>query len=235
MISRDIDISKPASGGATLVDAPGSARVRRPRVSRVYASWGKRLFDVVATVLMAPIWLTFVLVAAALVFASDRKWPFYTQLRLGRDRKVFRMWKLRTMVVDADKRLEAYLAANPEARAEWDATQKLKRDPRITAVGAALRKTSLDEIPQLFNVLSGDMSLVGPRPIMLSQEAMYPGKGYYHLRPGLTGLWQVSARNDCDFVDRVRFDNTYLMSQSLSTDLGVLVRTVGAVTRGTGY
>ncbi|MEM6421078.1 MAG: sugar transferase, partial [Pseudomonadota bacterium] len=161
--------------------------------------------------------------------------PFYRQARLGRHGRVFRIWKLRTMVVDADARLEAYLARNPAARAEWDATQKLKHDPRITIVGRFLRKTSLDELPQLINVLTGQMSLVGPRPMMVNQRHLYDGDSYYHLRPGLTGLWQVSGRNDCRFVDRVRYDNTYAARISFLTDLGVMLRTVGVVLRGTGY
>jgi lipopolysaccharide/colanic/teichoic acid biosynthesis glycosyltransferase len=200
-----------------------------------YRTWGKRAFDIALVLATAPMWLPVILLAALAIYAVDRKSPFYTQERLGLDRKVFRLWKLRTMVVDADARLEAYLERNPEARAEWDATQKLKRDPRITPVGQLLRKTSLDELPQIVNVLAGDMSLVGPRPIMASQENLYPGERYYEMRPGLTGLWQVSDRNECTFVERVRFDDIYNRTLSLGTDLAILRRTVGVVVRGTGY
>jgi exopolysaccharide production protein ExoY len=124
---------------------------------------------------------------------------------------------------------------HPEARGEWDKTQKLKKDPRITRFGRILRKTSIDELPQLFNVLMGDMSLVGPRPIMVEQKALYPGDLYYTMRPGLTGFWQISNRNHCRFIDRVRYDNAYYFAISLRTDLAVLWRTVGVVLRGTGY
>ena len=181
-----------------------------------------------------PVWLP-VIVIGALFVMTDGQSPFYRQERVGRNGRIFWIWKLRTMVVDADAKLESYLAANPQARAEWDATQKLKRDPRITLVGRVLRKTSLDELPQIFNVLRGEMSLVGPRPMMVSQQDLYDGDGYYVMRPGLTGLWQVSARNNSHFVDRVHYDNVYASTVSLRTDLLVLMRTVGVVLRGTGY
>ena len=139
------------------------------------------------------------------------------------------------MVVDADARLAAHLAADPALRAEWDETQKLKRDPRITAVGRLLRKTSLDELPQLWNVLKGDMSLVGPRPMMPEQRALYPGRAYYQMRPGLTGPWQVSDRNAVSFAGRAEFDADYARRMSLATDLCILFLTVWVVLRGTGY
>ena len=203
------------------------------RLRRVYASFLKRALDLAIISLFAPIWLPFVAISALLIM-TDGKSPFYRQERVGRNGRTFWVWKLRTMVVDADAKLETYLAQNSEARAEWDDKQKLKHDPRITRIGRIFRKTSLDELPQLFNVLFGDMSLVGPRPMMVEQKALYTGQRYYSLRPGLTGLWQVSARNESRFIDRVRFDNAYAVSVSLKTDLGVLVRTVGVVLRGTG-
>ena len=200
----------------------------------VYARGAKRALDLCLTLLTAPIWLSAIAFGALLVM-TDGKTPFYSQERIGRNGRRFRILKLRTMVIDADSKLEAYLSAHPAARAEWDETQKLKQDPRITRFGRMLRKTSLDELPQLINVLAGDMSLVGPRPIMVDQMDLYSGKAYYSLRPGLTGLWQVSKRNESRFSDRVRFDNRYAASQSLSTDLGILARTVITVLRGTGY
>lgn len=194
----------------------------------------KPIFDFAVVLLSIPIWFPVVMIAALLV-ALDGHNPFYSQKRLGRGGRAFRMWKLRSMVHDADARLEAHLAANPDARAEWNATQKLKNDPRITAVGRILRKTSFDELPQLFNVLIGNMSLVGPRPMMVSQQDLYHGTSYYALRPGLTGFWQISDRNECRFADRVRFDDAYSRVVSLRTDLTVLFKTVSVVLHGTGY
>ena len=202
--------------------------------NRLYRRTLKRLFDVTLIVLSMPFWIPLVALAALLV-ARDGHNPFYSQDRVGRRGRTFRMWKLRSMVIDADARLEAHLASDPTARAEWDRTQKLKDDPRITSLGRILRKTSLDELPQLVNVLSGDMSLVGPRPMMVSQRDLYHGASYYRLRPGLTGFWQISERNECRFRDRVRFDDAYEGALSLGTDLAVLTRTVSVVVRGTGY
>jgi lipopolysaccharide/colanic/teichoic acid biosynthesis glycosyltransferase len=144
------------------------------------------------------------------------------------------MWKLRSMVANADQLLSVYLAENPDARIEWDHSQKLRYDPRITRVGRIIRKTSLDELPQLWNVLRGDMSLVGPRPMMVDQQELYPGTAYYALRPGITGFWQVSVRNESSFSERAHFDADYLGRMSFVTDLKVLARTVSVVLNGTG-
>ena len=208
--------------------------VAAPRRATGYSAGAKRAFDLIITLLALPLWLPVIAVGAIFVM-TDGGSPVYRQERIGRNGRIFRIWKLRTMVVGADRKLEAYLAAHPEARAEWQATQKLKQDPRVTFFGRVLRKSSLDELPQLFNVLAGEMSLVGPRPMMVSQRELYKGQSYYALRPGLTGLWQVSRRNSSRFSDRARFDNLYAASQTLSGDLGILVRTVGVVFRGTGY
>ncbi|MEM6593458.1 MAG: sugar transferase [Pseudomonadota bacterium] len=198
-----------------------------------YRHWVKRPMDLIVVLLLLPIALPLILIAAALV-SLDGGAPFYAQKRVGRRRKAFTIWKLRTMVPEADKILVAYLEANPDAAREWAITQKLKHDPRITPLGALLRKTSLDELPQLWNVLKGDMSLIGPRPMMLDQTRLYPGTAYYDLRPGITGPWQVSDRNACSFAKRADYDEAYKHDLSLAVDLGILCRTVGAVVRGTG-
>ena len=215
--------------------APAPAATGRGVAAISYRAVGKRVFDAACVLLAAPVWVPVVLVCALMIFLRDGGNPFYLQDRVGQGGRVFRMIKLRSMVADADARLEAHLAACPAARAEWDATQKLKRDPRITGIGRIIRKTSIDELPQLVNVLKGDMSLVGPRPFMTSQTALYRGHGYYRLRPGLTGFWQVSDRNHCDFAQRVHFDEAYDRTVSFATDLWVLARTVSVVIRGTGY
>lgn len=202
--------------------------------SGLYRRFFKRAIDVTLVVLSAPFVLP-LLVVLALTIALTGNTPFYMQQRIGRGGVHFRMWKLRTMVKNADKHLETYLADNPEARLEWDATQKLRSDPRITPLGRLLRKTSIDELPQLLNVFNGTMSLVGPRPMMVGQEQFYHGQAYYKMRPGITGLWQVSDRNDCAFKGRVGYDNTYCREMSLKTDLRILFQTVGVVCRATGH
>ncbi|MEL7117242.1 MAG: sugar transferase [Pseudomonadota bacterium] len=199
-----------------------------------YRNGMKRALDLTLTLVSAVVWLPVVAILA-LAAASDGRSPFYTQRRVGRDGRIFRIVKLRTMVPNADERLEEYLRENPEAKAEWDATQKLKHDPRITTVGHILRVTSMDELPQLFNVVAGDMSLVGPRPFMENQKSMYPGLGYYRVRPGITGLWQVSDRNDSAFAYRAVLDDEYERTLSFANDVRILKRTVGAVVSCTGY
>lgn len=212
----------------------GPANTNSPSRAMLYRDGCKRLFDLSVTLLTAMIWLPLVAVLAVFV-ALDGHGPFYSQRRVGRDGRIFRMIKLRTMVADADRALARYLEENPEAKAEWDATQKLKNDPRITPVGRVLRVTSMDELPQLINVLSGDMSIVGPRPFMESQKGLYPGLGYYRVRPGITGLWQVSDRNDSAFAYRAVLDDEYERTLSFTTDISILRRTVGAVISCTGY
>jgi exopolysaccharide production protein ExoY len=199
-----------------------------------YRNIAKRVIDTTLVLLAMPFILPIVLGLAAVV-ALDGHLPFYTQKRVGMGGRVFTMWKLRSMVPDADRRLEEYLASDPAARIEWNATQKLKRDPRITRVGHILRKASLDELPQLWNVLTGDMSLVGPRPMMPEQQALYPGQSYYALRPGITGTWQVSDRNQSTFAARAEHDNFYDRKVSLGLDISILAATVRVVIHCTGY
>ena len=211
----------------------------RPRAivsaqSSIYGRVGKRAFDLILVCLSAP--LVVILVGfLALLIARDGGRPFYTQTRVGKDGRFFKMWKLRSMVPNADQKLESYLECNPAARAEWNKTQKLENDPRVTPFGRFLRKSSMDELPQLWNVVVGDMSLVGPRPMMPAQMGLYPGHEYYDLRPGISGNWQVSARNSCSFVERAAYDTTYSRTLSLKEDCRILARTVHVVLRATGH
>lgn len=200
----------------------------------LYRNGAKRVLETLLVLLTSPVTLPLILLMALLV-ACDGSNPFFVQKRLGRNGRVFRIWKLRSMVVDAEHRLKAHLDHDPAARDQWDSTQKLKQDPRVTPVGRLLRKTSMDELPQLLNVLNGTMSLVGPRPMMISQRHLYYGRSYYRLRPGITGLWQISARNESEFVARVRYDEEYHRDLSGWLDLAILARTVMVVLRGTGY
>ena len=213
--------------------ADSSARMSASR-SSLYKTVFKRVLDVTLVVLAVPFALPLVLIMALLV-ARDGSSPFFLQRRVGRNGEIFNLLKMRTMIPNAQTKLEEYLDSNEEARREWDSTQKLKNDVRITRVGKFLRKSSLDELPQLWNVLKGDMSLVGPRPMMEDQKPLYPGSAYYALRPGITGLWQVSDRNQSTFAARAEFDADYFNSLSLKTDLSILARTVSVVLRCTGY
>lgn len=200
----------------------------------LYRHGAKRALDLLILLLAMPIALPLIAILAVLVSADGGR-PFYTQERIGRHGRTYRIWKLRSMVVDADERLQACLQGDPAMRSEWESKQKLINDPRITRLGRVLRKCSMDELPQLFNVLKGEMSLVGPRPMMPSQQAMYDGDAYYQLRPGITGLWQVSDRNDSSFGERARFDNDYNRKLSLKSDLAILAATFRVVLRGTGH
>lgn len=199
----------------------------------LYASGLKRCLDLVVVFAALPFLLPFFAIIAALI-SRDGSSPFFRQERVGQNGKRFHMWKFRTMVPDAEAKLQSYLAENDDARAEWETMQKLSKDPRITGIGRILRKTSADELPQLFNVLFGEMSLVGPRPMMPSQQALYPGHAYYRLRPGLTGSWQVSERHTSTFAERAIYDDAYEQDLTFATDVGILAKTVGVVLRGTG-
>ena len=199
----------------------------------LYRNHGKRLLDVLLVLLASPIVIPLTLILA-LPMAFGGGAPFYSQRRVGRGGRTFVMWKLRSMVVDADERLARYLRENPSAREEWARHQKLRNDPRITPYGRFLRKLSLDELPQLWNVLVGDMSLIGPRPMMPHQRALYHGLAYYAMRPGVSGFWQVSDRNDAEFVSRVMFDDKYDREVSFGTDARLILRTLRAMANGTG-
>jgi lipopolysaccharide/colanic/teichoic acid biosynthesis glycosyltransferase len=201
----------------------------------IYARAGKRILDIALVLLTLPLTLP-VIGICALALWFEGGMPFYRQDRLGQRGDRFSILKLRTMVLDADAKLELYLAGSPQLRREWDETQKLKQDPRITQVGRFLRVTSLDELPQLWNVLKGEMSLVGPRPMLPEQLPLYGDpQAYFALKPGITGMWQVSARNESRFSYRAQIDAVYCQGLSLRTDLSLLLRTVGVVLRGTGY
>lgn len=215
-------------------DATPVVPAARPRKS-VYGTVIKRVLDSTLVLCAAVIVVPVVLMLALVIWLRDWGNPFFCQSRLGQDGKEFTLFKLRSMVVDADQKLDAYLAENAQAREEWNTKQKLIDDPRITRFGQFLRKYSLDELPQLLNVLLGNMSLVGPRPMMPEQRDLYPGTAYFHMRPGVTGLWQISDRNGTSFAARAIFDNTYSRTMSLSTDLLVMWKTVTVMLRGTGH
>jgi undecaprenyl-phosphate galactose phosphotransferase len=191
----------------------------------------KRAIDL-ALVVPALIFLAPLLALLALsVKVQDGGPVLFVQPRVGRDGRLFGCLKLRSMVIDADARMQRLLREDPEAAREWREKQKLTRDPRVTAVGRVLRASSADELPQLLNVLLGHMSIVGPRPILPQQIDDYgPGFAQYcTARPGLTGLWQVSGRNETTFRQRSELDQAYLRAWSLRTDIHLLARTVAVV------
>ncbi|MCX7888412.1 MAG: sugar transferase [Rhodobacteraceae bacterium] len=213
-----------AAGAAARTGAP--ARTARP-----VGGIAKRGFDIAvalaALVLFLPLFLGIVL----MVRRSGPGPVLYGHTRIGFAGRPFRCLKFRTMVTDGDAVLARHLRDNPAARVEWDATRKLTADPRVTPLGHALRKLSLDELPQLLNVLRGEMSLVGPRPVVAEELARYGRSARYYLgaRPGLTGLWQVSGRNDISYRRRVAFDRAYVGRWSPARDAAIIARTVPAV------
>ncbi|MAY85462.1 MAG: sugar transferase [Pseudooceanicola sp.] len=215
--------------------APVVGRFTVPTEERtqLYRNAGKRSLDIALVLLSAPIVLPVILMLAALV-ALDGHNPFYLQNRVGKNGRVFKIFKLRSMVPNAKASLKDILAKNSDARAEWEANQKLRHDPRITRLGRIIRNTSLDELPQLLNVLKGDMSLIGPRPMMIEQIPLYPDNCYYAMRPGISGLWQVTDRNASTFAERATYDAEYHRRLSLWLDITILARTFGVVMRGTG-
>ncbi|SBW09679.1 Exopolysaccharide biosynthesis protein [uncultured delta proteobacterium] len=196
----------------------------------------KRCMDCLLTLLAGIVAFPAMLVLAVAIRRDSPGPAFFKQQRIGRNGKHFSVYKFRTMAVNAAELLEKHLAENPEAREEWEKTQKLKNDPRITRVGHLLRKTSLDELPQILNVLRGEMSLVGPRPIVDNEIARY-GKAYAlytRVRPGITGLWQVSGRNDLPYADRVWLDRHYVCNWSVWLDILIIARTVPEVLHCSG-
>lgn len=202
--------------------------------SGAYRNALKRLFDIVFVFAAGIVILPVVVMVSMIIIALDGHSPLFFQQRVGKGGRTFWMVKLRSMVPDADRRLAAYLKVNATARAEWQRDQKLRDDPRITRIGRFIRKTSLDELPQFWNVLCGDMSVVGPRPMMPAQRDLYPGQAYYRMRPGVTGYWQVGDRHNTSFAARARFDAEYFRDISFPTDMRVILRTLAVVVRGTG-
>lgn len=211
-------------GGVGGIEFENSARMRAKRFQ-------KRVLDALVAAVAAVALSPAMLVLAALIKATGRGPVFYRQTRLGRNGRPFRIWKFRSMYADAESRLGKLLASNPAAAKEWSETQKLRNDPRVTPLGRFMRKTSLDEIPQLLNVLAGEMSIIGPRPIVKEEKVHY-GKKYdivSSVRPGITGLWQVSGRSDTDYIQRVALDAYYVLDWSPWMDFWILIRTIYAV------
>ncbi|TNH38847.1 sugar transferase [Paracoccus haeundaensis] len=222
----------------SLAANPSLAGLHRSRIGRDVPVGGiaKRGLDitlaVLGLVLLAPLILALVIVLKL----TDSGPLLYGHRRVGFGGREFRCWKFRTMVVNGDTVLEQYLRKHPAKAALWNEQRKLVDDPRVTPLGAVLRKLSLDELPQLLNVLTGEMSLVGPRPVVREELAYYASSARHYLsaRPGLSGLWQISGRSNTTYLERVQLDRFYVMNWSLWMDLRIIFMTIPAVVMSRG-
>ena len=196
----------------------------------------KAILDRALTVLVGILTLPLLALITLLVWCDSPGPIFYGHQRLGQNARPFTAWKFRSMVTNGEQALEQFLMANPDHRQEWEEERKLKWDPRVTRTGRFLRRTSLDELPQLWNVLRGEMSLVGPRPIVGDEIRYYADtfELYKRVLPGITGLWQVSGRSDVTYGERVNLDAYYVRNWSVWLDVYILTKTIGAVLRGDG-
>jgi exopolysaccharide production protein ExoY len=211
-----------------MLDAAPVGFGAKPLAERFYPAIGKRLFDLFLLAAFAPVYLPLIAVLW-LIVRLDGGPGFFSHSRVGRDGKMFACYKIRSMIPNAEAALARHLDQNPAAKAEWQANFKLEHDFRITPIGRFLRKTSLDELPQLFNVFRGDMSLVGPRPVTVAELSLYGPyleEAYSSIRPGVTGMWQVGGRNSVDYATRVSLDRAYARNIGPLRDLSLILRTV---------
>lgn len=213
-----------------------SLAVHRLSTNGVHYRWVKRLLDILIVCSFLPCLLPLLLIVAVIVRISSPGPILYRQRRIGRFGREFELWKFRSMCVNSDEILRKHLQANDEAAREWAQSRKLKMDPRVTRLGNLLRRASLDELPQFINVLAGDMSLVGPRPIVSAEKAQYRDAYFFYAsaRPGLTGLWQVSGRSNLTYHQRVALDEAYIRSWNLALDIQILWRTAKVVCQSKG-
>lgn len=194
------------------------------------------LFNVGFAALALLFFLPFFIVITLVILITDGPGVIFAHERIGRNGKTFRCLKFRTMAVDAEEQLQNLLDNDPEARAQWEAHQKLDDDPRITCMGEFFRKTSLDELPQFWNVLKGEMAVVGPRPIVASEAHHYGNHfgEYLSVKPGITGLWQVSGRSDTSYEERVAMDVEYVSTRTFRKDIEIIFKTVKVMVLGDG-
>ncbi|BFM40382.1 sugar transferase [Synechocystis sp. LKSZ1] len=206
-------------------------RYRRSSVTALNGAVAKRLFDIVFSSAVLVLFSPLYLILSVLIAVSSPGPIFYVQQRVGKNHRPFNCYKFRTMVTNADEVLENLLAKCPQTREEFETNFKLRDDPRITWIGKFLRLTSLDEFPQFWNVLKGDMSVVGPRPLVPEELHKYGNRinRVLTIRPGLTGLWQVSGRNDIPYPQRVQIDVYYVNYRTFWLDLWVIIKTLGVV------
>jgi len=197
----------------------------------------KRIFDIIFSLLALGLCLPLFMVVGLVIKLSSKGPVFFSHVRVGRGGKRFKCYKFRTMYPDAEVRLNQMLACCAKTQEEWNHSHKLKQDPRITPIGSFLRKTSLDEFPQFWNVLKGDLSVVGPRPVVEAEIAKHYGikaQDILRLRPGITGLWQVSGRNDISYDNRIMLDQKYVENQSILLDIKLIAKTIPAIFNSKG-
>lgn len=188
----------------------------------------KRIFDIVFSITMLIIFLPIMLLIYLVILITERQNPIFSQIRVGQNGHFFKIYKFRTMKKDAEKILRKLLEDNEDLKKEWESSRKLKNDPRITKIGKFLRKTSLDELPQIFNILIGDMSIVGPRPVVEDEIKMYGkfSEYYYSVKPGITGLWQISGRSNLSYDDRIKLDIWYIKNWTIFLDIFIIFKTI---------
>jgi exopolysaccharide production protein ExoY len=223
----------PGAPSDSASSVAGQAGLGARRVNRPVGGAVKRAMDLViattALLLASPV----MIIVALLINLTAGGAPIFSHNRVGFGGRQFKCYKFRSMVANSEAVLEAYLEANPEARREWEECRKIRNDPRVTLLGRMLRRSSLDELPQLFNIIRGDMSCVGPRPVVIDELKRYGDcmEDYLRARPGLTGLWQVSGRSNTDYASRVALDSRYVREWSIWLDIRILFRTILAVLR----
>jgi len=234
LISADAAYSFPEAGTTHASSRPRRSNRIPSQLFRYRVL--KRGLDVLAVVAAGPVLIPILFMAACLVILSSPGPVFYSHRRIRHDGAFFSMWKFRTMCVNSAEVLEDHLSRHPEARAEWSRTHKLRDDPRVTRIGRLMRRYSVDELPQVWNVLTGKMSLVGPRPIVAAEVEKYKDSFsfYCRVKPGLTGLWQVSGRSKLTYDERVALDRDYVEHWSLGRDLKILLKTIPSVVNQDG-
>jgi len=233
---KEYPVFERSEGPYPLSSSPyTAAKVGNGAGAALYRRYGKRVFDVLFAITLLPVLIPVILVLWAIV-RSDGGPGFFGHKRVGKNGVLFTCWKLRTMQINAEAALRRHLAMNPAARAEWERDQKLSNDPRVTRVGRLLRRTSLDELPQILNVLLGHMSFVGPRPVVILEIQRYGAHKWAYLsgKPGITGLWQVSGRNSVQYEERVNLDLAYREMASFWLDIRIILKTALVVVRPTG-
>lgn len=205
---------------------------------KIFENFCKRVIDIIigmcGVIILIP--MTIIIYTLMKIFKEDKAPIFYEQLRLGKNGKHFKIYKFRTMVIGADKILETYLKENEEARIEFEQNQKLKNDPRVTKLGSFLRKTSLDEIPQAINLLKGDMTLIGPRPIVDREVPLFAEKMdiVHSVKPGITGYWAANGRSNTTYEERVNMEAFYAENYSFKLDMQIFVQTIKSVLKKEG-